>query len=286
MDTSQNNGPWTMTQGEFEESVRKVELAVTKRGGNPRQLFDRIRTDASFTDRIAEFMLRGGLDGSVHHDLAHAVMGKNFFGVGEWSALYGVNFSKKQLREVAEFPWGEDILNAPCPFVKGKSIRETHFAFLGLDAVGGKSLTIIKWQELHPASGQPRFYSYAPDNWYANEKFGNTPTCGFRWYLMPLEIVPNSTDKTYQGQVSMLSAEYEVPFAVEEVSKDLLYHRKNGVYLNPQRYGRCQDVTSVGRRVYVGYSGTGGLGVDRWSDGGCYYDIGLAASRKFRTLKS
>ena len=129
MDTSQN-GLWTMTKGEFEESVRKLEAAVAKRGGNPRQLFDRIRTEEVFTDRVAEFILRGGLEGSVHQKLARAILGKNFFGVEEWSALYGVNFTKKQLREVADFPWNEDVLNAPCPFVKGKSVKETHFAFL------------------------------------------------------------------------------------------------------------------------------------------------------------
>lgn len=270
-----------MTKGEFEESVRKVEAAIAKCGGNPRQLFDRIRTDKSFTDRIAKFMLRGGLEGSVHHKLARAIMGKNFFGVEEWLALYGVNFSKKQLREVAEFPWSEDVLNAPCPFYKGKSIKETHFAFLGLNNIRGKPLTILKWQELHPDSSQPKFYSYAPDNWYAKEKFGNEPTCGFRWYLMPLEILPNSTNKTYQEQVAMLSAEYEMPLAIEETTKDILYYCKNGIYLNPTSYGRCQDVASDGYRVYVGDFDSKGLIIDLWSDGSRSGGIGLAASRKF-----
>lgn len=283
MGTSLTNGLWTMTKGEFEESVRRVEVAIVKRGGSPRQLFDRIRTDKSFADRVADFMLRGGLDGSVHYKLARAIMGKKFFGVEEWSTLYGVNLSKKRLQEVAEFPWGKNILNAPCPFVEGKSIRETHFAFLGLDAVKGKPLTILKWQEIHPVSGQPRFYSYAPGNWYAKEEFASTPVCGFRWYLMPLEIVPKSADKkTYRDQVAILPAEYEVPLAVEEVSKDLLYYRKNGVYLNPQRYGRCRDVSSDGLRVFVGFFVSKGLGVDSL-DGGCSSSVGLAASRKFPT---
>jgi len=88
-------------------------------------------------------------------------------------------------------------------------------------------------------------------------------------------------NKTYQGQVAMLPAEYEVPFAVKKVSKDFLYYRKNGIYLNPQRHARCQDVTSVGRRVVVGLFGALSLVVDRWSDGYCGFSIGLAASRKF-----
>ncbi|MBI2626512.1 MAG: hypothetical protein HYW69_02890 [Candidatus Nealsonbacteria bacterium] len=64
MNTSQN-GLWTMTKGEFEESVRKIEVAIIKGGGDPRKLFDRIRTDEIYADKVAEFMLNGGLKGSV-----------------------------------------------------------------------------------------------------------------------------------------------------------------------------------------------------------------------------
>lgn len=239
MNTNQNNGPWTMTKGE--------------------------------------------LEGSVRHRLARDIMGKNFFGVEEWSTLYGVNFSKKQLQEVAEFPWSEDILNASCPFVKGKRIRKTHFAFLGLKTISGEFLTIIKWKKLHPVTDQPRFCSHAPDNWYAKEKFANEPTCGFRWYLMPLEIVPNFRNKTYRKQAAMLPAEYEVPFAVEEVSKVILHCKKNGIYLNSLKWGRCQDVTSNGRRVIVGNFDSWGLDVTDWVwlNGRNDHDVGLATSRKF-----
>jgi hypothetical protein len=148
-------------------------------------------------------------------------------------------------------------------------------------------LTVLKWQELHPDSGQPKFYSYAPDNWYAKEKFGNEPTCGFRWYLMPLEIVPESENKTYQKQVAMLPADdYEMPLAIEEVTKDILYYRKNGIYLNPTKWGRCQDVSSGGIRVYVGDFGSGGLYVGYYWGDYCCDCIGVAASRNSRTLKS
>ncbi len=231
-------------------------------------------------------MLRGGLEGSVHQRLARAIMGKNFFGIEDWSALYGVNFSQKQLRAIAEFPWGEDILNSPCPFHKGKTIRETHAVFLGLDRFMGKSLTIMKWQEIHPADGQPRFYSYPQDCWYKDEKFANNPTCSFRWYLMPLLIVLNSEGKTYQDQVALLPAEYEVPFAIAEVGKCLLYHRKNGTFLNSNRYGRCQDVASDGYRVLVGGFDSDGLNVDYSTDGHRHDDIGLAASRKYLNLEN
>jgi len=65
------------------------------------------------------------------------------------------------------------------------------------------------------------------------ENFANELTCGFRWYLMPLEIVPNSTSKTYQEQLAMLPTDYKVSLAIEEVTKEILYYRKNGIFLNP-----------------------------------------------------
>jgi hypothetical protein len=67
----------------------------------------------------------------INQKRAREIMGKNFFGVEEWSILYDVKFSQKQLRQAAEFPWGEDILNSTCPFC-GKVVKECHFAFLGL----------------------------------------------------------------------------------------------------------------------------------------------------------
>jgi hypothetical protein len=239
----------------------------------------RLRSDKDYAHRVAEFMLRGGIDGSVHHKLARATMGQNFFGVEEWATLYGANFSKKQLREVNEFPWGEDILNSPCPFNKGKAIRETHFAFLGLEKLNIDPLTILKFQGLHPASGQPRFASYAPDSWYSQQEFA-AKTAKLRWYLLLASIVPNSTNTAWSDQLAMLTAGYEVPTAIEEVSKDILTYRKTGVYLNPSVYARVKDTTSGGSRVTVGYFDSNGLDVNDWDDDGYYGHIGLAASRK------
>ena len=273
--SKQQDGLWTIRFGELGATLK----ALQDQGVTVKHLA-RLRAEPEYAKRVAGFMLQGGLVG-LTHQRARAILGKNFFGVEEWSSLYGVNFSNKQLREVAEFPWSEDVLNAPCPFHLGKSIKETHFAFLGLDAFKGKPLTILKWQELHPDSGQPKFSSYAPDSWYAKEKFGNEPTCGFRWYLMPLEIVPESTSKTYAEQTAMLPADYEVPLAIEEVTKVILYYRKNGIYLNPTTYSRCRDVASDGDPVDVGYFDSEGLDVGSgWGDER-HYRIGLAASRKF-----
>ena len=274
MNTNQG-GLWKASYGEVGATLK----ALQDHGVSTEHLA-RLRAEPDYAKRVAEFMLRGGASGSANRQVACAILGKNFFGAEEWTALYGVKFTKKQLREAAEFPWGEEVLNAPCPLVKGKTVKETHFGFLGLENVNGKPLTILHLQELHPQNGQPKFASYAHGSWYFKESWATNPTAKFRWYLMPLEIIPNSEFKTYQDQVAILPQGYEVPSAVEEVLKDILYYRKNGIYLNSARYARTMDVTSDGYRVDVSFFGGHGLSViDNWGDDG-WDDVGLGAARK------
>lgn len=272
MKSTTQSGLWKVEFGELGATLKVLQ----DHGVTPDHLA-RLRAEPDYAKRVAEFMLRGGLDASIHQKLARAVMGKNFFGVEDWSALYGVNFSQKQLRQVAEFPWGEDILNSTCPLC-GKVVKDCHFAFVGLDRINGKPLTILKLQELHPATGQPKFYSYAPSAWYSEQKFAKM---SFRWYLLHQNIVPKSEDKTYDGQKAMLTADYEVPSAVTEATKDLLVFRKTGNFVNQSRYARCECVASGGRRVRVGYFDERGLDVYYYWDVDRCYDLGLAASRKF-----
>jgi len=275
MKSTTQSGLWTASYGEIGASLKSLQD-----NGVTLDHLARLRSDANYAKRTAEFMLRGGIDGSVHHKLARALMGQNFFGVEEYVTLYGVNFSKKQLREVSKFPWSEDVLNGPCLFNKGKLVKDTHFAFLGVDKLNGSPLTIMKFQELHPASGQPKFYSYAPSSWYHQQAFATDKTMKLRWYLLLKNIVPNSTSTSWNDQKAMLPAEYEIPTAVEETAKDLYAQRKTGIYPNLKVYARVDDTSSDGSRVGVGYCCCGSVGVGSWYVNGDYYYVGLGASRK------
>src|SRR3989344_2649403 len=119
MKSTTQSGLWTASYGEIGASLKSLQD-----NGVTLDHLARLRSDANYAKRIAGFMLRGGIDGSVHHKLARALMGQNFFGVEEYATLYGVNFSKKQLREISGFPWGEDVLNSPCPFNKDRLLRD------------------------------------------------------------------------------------------------------------------------------------------------------------------
>jgi len=275
MKNTTQNGLWTVEFGEL-----GATLKVLQDQGVTTEHLARLRAEPDYAKRVAMFILQGGLNASVHQKLARAIMGKNFWGVEDWAAMYGVNFSQKQLRQVAEFPWNEDVLNSTCPLC-GKVVKDCHFVFLGIDRINGKPLTILKWQEIHPTTGQPKFYSYAPDAWYSNEKFAKETTMSFRWYLLHQSIVPKSESKTFNDQKAMLTADYEVPSAITEVSKDLLVFRKTGTFVNPSRWARTEDVTSDGGRVDVGDCVQNGLSVNDYWDGGCNDDFGVSASRKF-----
>lgn len=211
--------------------------------------------------------------------LARSIMGKNFFGIEEWNLFYGAKFSKKQLQNIPEFPWDADILNSPCPFFKGKKIKQTHFAFLGLDKLNGKPLTILKWQKLNPVSGQPRFHAYAPMACFAKENFANRETCRFGWYLMLAKIIPKSTNKTTKKQRVLLPPEYEMPRAIEEITKFFIYFKKNKSLLNPLMCTRCDDPGSLGGRVVFGYIAQALL-IAIWYENYPYYSTGITALRK------
>ena len=258
---------------------------LDKAGLTPKEADYLIRRGDKFKAEERKLLQRLAIGCPASVETAQQLLGTNFFGVEEWQDAYGVTFTKTQLAKVSEFPWGEATLTAPCPFHPGKKVKDTHFAFLGvehLDEERKKPLTIRQWQELHPKSGQPRLYSYPPDCWYEKEGFATTPTCQLRWYLCLKEIVPGSENKTFDEQQRMLPVEYEVPSAVEEVTKHVLCFKKTGTCLTPSRYGRVRDVDSHGDRVSVGCFASRGLIVNNSVDGYPSYDLGLASARKLQ----
>lgn len=198
------------------------------------------------------------------------------FGIADWQKFYGLTLMPKQIASVANFPWSDKTLNAPCPFNPGKMIRETHFAFVGLDTV-----SIMEFQKLNPIATEPRFYQYGSDAWYRNEKFATKVNLKFRWYLLLKDIVPGSENKTFDEQVAMLPEEYEVPTAVEETTKDFLIFKKTGTYVNSNRYARTADLDSGGFRVLVGYCDADGVRVSHYWGDDRSDSVGLPASRKF-----
>lgn len=194
------------------------------------------------------------------------------FSADDWQWHYASHLSDEPA-----CPWGTDILNAPCPFHKGKTVGETHFLFLGCSQRHlpwkAVKLTIMGWYEanrlpLACPMGERLLYQASQDPWYRNELCATQETCSYRWYLMLKEIVPGTLGKTYAEQVKMLPPEYEVPLAVEEVAKNILYYKKTlrwkkeingkscclgfGRRLNRAVFACCSDLAMGERRTAVG----------------------------------
>lgn len=277
-------GLWTMPVGDREASLKALENEIRKQGGQPVPLFDLFRTDNDYARRIAQAMLRKGLISSIESRLARVVLGRNIFTDADWMSYYDTKFTKKQIRDAGKFPWDEDILNSTCPLC-GKVVKDCHFAFLGLTAINGAPLTVAKWLELHPATGQPKFY-HNSNPWHVDQPHTDVTTMALRYYLLHTEIVPNSTDKTPEEQAAMLPANYEVPETIAEVTKDILVFRKTGARLNSSRWAACAERTVKTDKVFagsvscVGLFGGSGLDVDDWH-GSRACSVGVGASRKF-----
>ena len=263
-------------------------LEVLAMRGLTAEDWSRPRTDGSFADRLVKFWLSGGVEGTIHERLARAVAGQNFWGPEEWATLYGARFTKKQIREAEKFPWGEDVLNSPCPFNSGKLVKDTHFAFLGTSGISGEPLTVAKWLDLHPATGQPKFY-FNNNPWHKGQPHTDVATTQLRWYLMLKDIAPGSTDKTPEEQGAMLPEGYEVPTTIAETTKDILVFRKTRARPNSLRWAACTERTVktdklatalVGSVSCVGAFDEHGLRVGRWVGNRDSF-VGVGASRKF-----
>lgn len=204
-----------------------------------REHLKELRKDKDYLWGLARFIRSGGIIESEDQQEARKILGEaNFFGAPEWSKYLGVRFTNRELGKIVEFPWSEQILNSPCPFFKGKLVRETHFAYLGLTTLGdthfpwgtlkSEPLTIKEW-ESH-LSGVEIDCSYKL--FRVGEHIYRDETCGFRWHLMPKRGVPNSEDRNLQDQQKMLPSQYEIPRAIEEATKHILYYKKNKEYIN------------------------------------------------------
>ncbi len=197
------------------------------------------------------------------------------WGLGYWASYYGPTEKLD--------PQVEEILMSTCPFHKGKLVADTHFAFMGVPDINGDPLTVAKWLELHPFSGQPKFY-FNTNPWHAGQPHTDIAVLEPRLYIMLRDIVPDSRYKTLEEQVMLLPEGYEVPTTIAEVTKNILVFRKTGKRSNQNFWAACSERTvktataGAGDVSCVGGFSEHGLSVYNWSDYRTSY-VGVGASR-------
>lgn len=230
----------SMTVGARDKSLEVLEREIFELGGEPRQILDRLRRDPDYRRALVLVALRDGLGESTPQQAVRAIMGTdNFFGPSEWISLYDRRFTRKQLREVNKLPFAvSELLESPCPFYTRKKVKETHFVFCGIDSLYQRPLTIMEWREIHHQSAYLSFTQELRER--VDFAFATDVTCNFHWYVMLKGIVPGSRKKPWLKQLVLLPPEYGVPTAVEEVTKIILYFRKNGRYPYMPDFARCR----------------------------------------------
>ena len=134
-----------------------------------------------------------------------------------WEQSHNVCFDTPVVQSVARTLY-EDLpalLKEPCPFTPGQTVGDTHFLFLGLDAMGGKALNLNRWKDLPVTEDRhPRIRQSSKFN-YEGESFTVFPTRR-ALYLVPV-IYPLS-GFVYEEQLLRLPPGYEVASVVEAVS--------------------------------------------------------------------
>lgn len=254
--------------------------------------FDLLRDnngDNDYARRVIRAFVQTAFPSSTDTRIARLLLGKSFVDVCDWVAFYGATFTRQQMRSALKFPWDEDVLQSPDPWEPKKLVKDTHTAFLGVEKIGGAPLTVAKLIEMHPTTGQPKFY-FSDNPWHMGQPHTDVATLSPRWYLLRTEIVPDSTGKSPDEQVKLLPAEYELPTTIAETTKNLFVFRKTGVRPNPLRWARCSEVTIKTNKVsgggwsMVGSFDEDGLFINCWY-GDRYNNVGCGAARKCRSSK-
>jgi hypothetical protein len=205
-------------------------------------------------------------------------MREDLFGKAKWEKYFGdIGVEPPLPKDIME------VLKNPCPYWEGKKVEETHMLVLIPKTVDGKLLTLNTLQELiqNPkGGGHPTKYS----TYYDVIQKECQPVSASYWALITKDVLPNSRNKTYAEQQTLIKGSYAVPGALEVTTAILMRHVQTGerIYTdNPWTYTRCQELLSNGYRVWVGGFGSSGLGLCRDFDSGRHDNVGLSGVRKF-----
>jgi hypothetical protein len=212
------------------------------------------------------------------------------FGPQEWSRYYG------EVGAALPLPTDIDaILDAPCPFWKGKKVRDTHLLVLLPATVDGKSFTLNLLEELikSPKSSEHKTEYRWYDGYDLQEQIGNNSPDHSYWLLMTRDVLPESRGKSYgdqkalvAGHASRMGLPYELPKVLEAATAILTHYVRNGERLysdNPWTYTRCQElISSYQSKEYpTVVGGFDSLGLDVLYNNFDNYGSGVAGFRKF-----
>jgi len=249
----------TLSVHQEHELLVKLESA-----GLTKQLAQKIIDSKNncLAERMVKFITgNDGLISENNQQRAREIMGKNFFGIEQAVQHFGVTPTEEQLKILSEIPFSEAVL---------QETKDSHVL------VAVFPLSILEVREM--VKGKGLFFS---QDWYDNQKFAQDKGV-VGWMLIRKTSVPNSTNKTWEEQLALLTKE-EVPTAQAMVYTIIGHYLATDERLFENIWVRTSSTLSLGsdgRCVGLGGFDTDGLGVfDDW-DSYCYDNLAVSSSRK------
>ncbi len=168
--------------------------------------------------------------------MAQSVMGRNFIGPNE--AVEDLELEPDQSAIFSQVPFTEAQL---------KAVKDTHILMAVLP------VSIMDLRRQHPQVFDPKFEGNA---WYDDEPFANEKGVA-QWVLVSKNIMFGSDNKSWNDQLTLLSAGAEPPSARVLVYAVTLYRLERGARLLPDILTRTHEHTADGGQVGVGFTDRG-----------------------------
>jgi hypothetical protein len=271
---STNQGLWNATFGQVGASLKALEDA-----GVTLNHLALLRSDELLTRAVADFIIERTITPSAADNALLSILeSKRFFGPEDWTRHFGIKMSKSTSLPIPTAQL-QAILESPCPFIKDKKVKKTHYLYYLPADFNGEPLTIGKWQEMFPQGSQPKFYLYMNVG-YKDYGFAKTDTARFSWFLMFEGVIPGTEYKNWDEQLALKPENYDVPKLVECAPMHFLAFKKNGRRINEKMWGRTRDVDSNGDHVSAGHFDDGGFDVSHYYDSYRHPLLGLFLFRK------
>ncbi|WP_194847472.1 hypothetical protein [Candidatus Neptunochlamydia vexilliferae] len=138
----------------------------------------------------------------------------------------------------------EEILDQPCPFGLGKTVRDSHILVLIPETVNGKALTLNHLEQIIKSKDKSP-YTYSESKSHREnlrKEVWNKPASPSHWVLMTRTVVPDSYNKNYEQQKKFFeSTLYEHPPALDVAAASWVHHLYTGDYLYSEVKTRCKE---------------------------------------------
>ncbi|MDP2909704.1 MAG: hypothetical protein Q8N69_01370 [bacterium] len=244
-------------------------LEVFDKHGVTREDFAKIRSHPDFGKKVSELIISGPAlvsDDSLvdKTKFARSVLGDDVIFPLDIAAARNISYSEKQIQSLVKTFPSKDMLHW---------CKANNYALI---ASPPEPMSLLEVRSLKPEL----FYEQS-GGWFAGQNFAKNDKTSFGWLAIRKDIVPDSTDKTWNKQFRLLTDEERVPNAGGFAWFITTYYEVRRVRLFKRIYARTSSVDSDGYYVVLGDCGERGLGVDSWDGVHCFGNVGLASARKF-----